>query len=63
MSVKKIKSIRTQYTRECQKFKKRSTGTGTNEVHKPKWVHFDKLQFLDDFITSKSTISNLKVCK
>ena len=60
---KKIKSIRTQYTRQRTKCRKTPTGTGSNVVYKPSWVHFDKLLFLEDFVTSKSTISNLKVFK
>ena len=58
---KKIRNMRTQYSRERQKFKKRPTGTGTDDVYKPKWPHFDQLKFLDDFITPKKTISNLEV--
>ena len=53
---KKIKSVRTQYSRELQKFKKRPTGTGTDDVYKSKWPHFEELQFLQDFITSRATV-------
>ena len=45
--------MQTQYSCEKQKFKKRPTGTGTDDVYKPKWPHFDQLKFLDDFITPK----------
>ena len=57
----KIKNIRTQYGREREKYKKRPTGTRTDEVYQSKWPHFEKLQFLDDFISTRSTTSNLKV--
>ena len=58
---KKIKSVHTQYSRELQKFKERPTGTGTDDVYKSKWPHFEELQFLQDFITSRATTSNLQV--
>ncbi|KAL5510413.1 hypothetical protein EMCRGX_G005952 [Ephydatia muelleri] len=51
--MKKLKTIRTQYTREKQKVKKRKTGQGADEVHKCKWSFFEKLQFLDDFATPR----------
>ena len=54
----KIKSIRAQYTREKQKSSKVKTGTGTDEVYVSKWPH---LEFLDDFIIAKKSISNLSV--
>ena len=50
---KKIRNMWTYYSRERQKFKKRPTGTGTDDVYKPKWPHLDQLKFLDYFITPK----------
>eukprot|EP00731_Ephydatia_muelleri_P014914 Em0008g634a len=57
----KIKSIRAQYTREKQKSSKVKTGTGTDEVYVLKWPHLEQLKFLDDFIITKKSISNLSV--
>ena len=58
---KKIKGIRVQYTRERQKTRKCKTGDGAVDVYTSKWVHYKKLGFLDDFITSKQSTSNYKV--
>ena len=58
---RKIKSIRTQYGRERQKVVKRKSGDGLNDVYISKWPHFDKLQFLADFVTAKRSVSNFKV--
>ena len=58
----KVKNIRTVYTRERKKTRKKKTGQGLNEVYISKYPHFDQLQFfLDDFVTAKSSISNIKV--
>ena len=57
----KLKSIRTVYTRERKKTRKRKTGQGLDEVYVSKYPHFDRLRFLDDFVGAKSSISNLKV--
>ncbi|KAL5491422.1 hypothetical protein EMCRGX_G016706 [Ephydatia muelleri] len=54
-------SIRAQYTREKQKSSKVKTGTGTDEVYVLKWPHLEQLKFLDDFIITKKSISNLSV--
>ena len=57
----KLKSIRTIYTRERQKTTKRKTGSGLNEVFVSKFRHYDRLQFLNDFVGAKRSISNIKV--
>ena len=55
----KLKNLRTQYTREKQKQrKKKPTGTGADSVYKTKWIHYQSLQFLDDGVTPRHTISN-----
>ena len=59
---KKIASIRTNYTRERGKVKSKS-GDGAEDVYVPKWVHFKRFSFLDDFITAKQSISNLQKVK
>ena len=60
---KKLKCIHAQYTRERQKVKKRKSGDGADNVYSSKWVHFQHLTFLDDFITPKTSVSNYhKVC-
>ena len=58
---KKLRSVRTQFSREFAKVKKRKTGTGTVEVYISKWTHFEKLMFLKDFVIPKSSTSNLEV--
>ena len=57
---KKWKSLRTIYTRERGKIKEKS-GDGVEDVYVPKWIFFDKLHFLDDFITPRQTISNIQL--
>ena len=57
---KKIKSLRTQYTRERQKVKKRKSGDGADAIYTSKWIHFQQLQFLDDFVAAKKTVSNYR---
>ena len=60
---KKIKNIRSQYGRERQKVvrTKKKTGTGLDEIYIPKWSHFDRLRFLDDFLLAKTTVTNIEV--
>lgn len=56
---KKIKSLRSQYTREKQKERHiRETGEGT---FLSKWMHYEKLNFLEDFIVPRQSASSLKV--
>lgn len=59
---KKWKSLRTQYTRERGKVKKRKTGLGVEDVYETKWQYYSHLSFLDDYVTPKESQSNLKVC-
>ena len=56
---KKLKSIRSQYNREKQKTKKRKTGQGLDEVYVSKWAHFGRLKFLDEYLSPRSSQSNL----
>ena len=58
---KKVANLRTTYSRERTKTRKRKSGDGVADVYEPKWVHFKSLQFLDDFVVAKRTISNLTV--
>jgi len=58
---KKIANLRTTYSRERTKTRKRKSGDGVADVYEPKWIHFKSLQFLDDFVIAKRTISNLTV--
>lgn len=58
---KKVKSLRTQYGRERQKTGKRKNGDGLSDVYTSKWPHFEKLRFLDDYVTAKQSVSNFKV--
>lgn len=50
----KLKNLRTQYTREKLKASRKLSETGTNEPTSIRWTHFDKLKFLDEFVSSKS---------
>ena len=52
--------MRTQYTRERQKVRKGKSGDGLDDVYVSKWAHFAKLQFLNNFITAKQSVSNYK---
>ena len=40
---------------------KRKSGDGLKDVYVSKRPHFDKLQFLVDFVTAKRSVSNFKV--
>jgi hypothetical protein len=60
---KKLMNLRTTYVRERTKIKdSQKSGAGTQEIYKPTWLHFDQLIFLDDYIASRKTKSNLQVC-
>ena len=59
---KKLRNIRTQYTREKQKTKKTKSGDGADDIYESKWPHFKHLKFLDEFVTAKNSRSNLQVC-
>ena len=61
MTCPKKKNLRTQYSRERQKTKKRKTGEGADEVYMSKWPYFECLRFLADFVASKISKSNLQV--
>ena len=58
---KKWKSLRTQFTREKSKGKKRKSGDGADDVYKSKWQHLSQMNFIEAFVTPKSSRSNLKV--
>ena len=58
---KKLRSIRAQYGRERQKTKKRKSGDGADDVYHSKWVHFERLKFLDEHLNPKNSQSNLQV--
>jgi len=59
----KMKSLRDQYIREKGKVTKTAnkSGSGSNDVYVSKWVHFGQLQFLEEHMMPKNTISNLEV--
>ena len=59
---KKIRNLRTQYTREKTKMGQVKSGEGADEVYVAKWVHYKHLNFLADFVTAKSSRSNIEVC-
>ena len=48
---KKLRNLRTQYTREKQKKRKPKSGDGVDDVTtEPKWVHFNSLRAADLYI-------------
>ena len=55
------KSLRTQFTREKSKGKKRKSGDGADDVYRSKWQHLSQINFIEAFVTPKSSRSNLKV--
>lgn len=56
---KKIKSLRSQYTREKQK-ERHIHETGEGDFIS-KWMHYEKLNFLEGFIVPRQNASSLKV--
>ena len=60
---KKWKSLRTQYTREKAKVKKRKSGDSVDDVYRSKWLHLSQMNFIDAYVTPKTSLSNLKVSK
>ena len=63
---KKIKGLRTQFSREIAKGnKKPKSGSGADDVSPAsKWVHLERLRFISDHVAPKASKSNLndKVC-
>lgn len=53
----KLKSIRTQYTRERKKTKKKKIGSALEDVYVSKFPHYERLQFLDDYVVAKVSLS------
>ena len=49
---KKIRGLRTQYVREKNKMKTRKCG---DEPYVTKWSYYERLKFLDEHITARST--------
>ena len=60
--MKKVKCIRSQYSREKHKDRVRSRRSGgREEVCNSKWLHYDRLSFLDEFLIAKRNIPNAMV--
>lgn len=60
---KKIKSLRSQYTREKQK-ERRNRELPVGELENTfvsKWMHYEKLNFLEDFVVPRQHTAGLKV--
>ncbi len=60
---KKIKSLRSQFTREKQreKQKERRSRDGTNAAYVSKWMHYERLLFLEGFVVPRQSSTSLKV--
>lgn len=56
----KIKSIKDAYRQELAKIEKsKKSGTGTDDIYKPKLVWFGKADFLREVISTRMSKSNL----
>ncbi len=53
--MKKLKCIRSQYSREKQKARIRKARYGTDDVYTSRWVYYDRLSFLDSFVVVKGS--------
>lgn len=58
---KKIKSLRSQYTREKQKERRNRELPIGDTVFLSKWMHYEKLNFLEDFVVPRQHGSGIKV--
>ena len=56
---KKLDNLRTQYTRERAKGRNIKSGSGAGAVPVSKWWLLPKLSFLDSFVVSRKTVSNI----
>lgn len=60
---KKLNALRTYFVAEKNKIEhSKVSGAGTSSIYKSKWQFYDSLMFLADFITPRSTQSNLQKC-
>ena len=55
--IKKLKCIRSQYSREKQKARLRKMRYGSDDVYTSRWLHYDRLSFLDNYLVAKSSSS------
>jgi len=51
--IKKLKCIRSQYSREKQKVRLRKARYGVDDACASRWAYFDRLSFLDNFVILK----------
>lgn len=58
---KKIKSLRSQYTREKQKERRNRDASGGHTSYVSKWMHYEKLNFLEEFVVPRLGSARLKV--
>ena len=56
----KIVNLRSQLGREISKCNKIKSGQGVNEVYKPSWAFWDKLQFLRPVMQAGKSRDNLR---
>ena len=57
-----IHNLHTVYRRELTKVNKSKTlGKSVDEIYKPKWQHYDLLEFIQPMTNLRSTVSNLMV--
>lgn len=52
---KKIKSLRSQYTREKQKERRKRSLAGVDGGYLSKWMHYDSLNFLEEFVIPRQS--------
>ncbi|KAL1463873.1 hypothetical protein MTO96_043166 [Rhipicephalus appendiculatus] len=53
----KFSNLRTQFTREKRKIRQKS-GAGPDDIYQPRWVHFERLLFLNGSCVSLHSISD-----
>lgn len=58
---KKIKSLRSQYTREKQKERRNRELAIGESTFVSKWMHYEKLNFLEEFVVPRQHTAGLKV--
>ena len=54
----KLSSLKVYFCKERSKIKNsRKSGSGTEDIYKTRWKFYSELQFLDEFITPRQTVS------
>ena len=55
--MKKVKCIRSQYSREKHKDRvRRNRSGGIDDIYNSRWLHYDRLAFLDEYLIAKRNV-------